>query len=321
MSMSVIHVPANASKNVPSASVVDLSRVNLNLLVALDALLTDASVTRAAARLGVTQSALSHTLRQLREVFDDALLVRGRGGMVLTPRAQQLAAPIHRGLVALQRALRNEPVFEPRTATHRFTVATRDYFASVLLPRLMELLGQEAPGVDLELRQLDERRVPEQLESGEVDLAITTFVDEAPVLRQQKLFQEEFACLVRKRHPEVRDTLDLKQYLRLPHALISPRGEGEGVVDRALAKLGHARRIALRLPFFLAAPLAIARSNLVLTAPRRMVEGFARGGELQILKPPIALMTFNVVQAWHERYDDDPPHRWLRSIVARAAGT
>jgi DNA-binding transcriptional LysR family regulator len=304
----------------PPANVVDLSRVNLNLLVALDALLTDASVTRAAARLGVTQSALSHTLRQLREVFDDMLLVRGRGGMVLTPRAQQLAAPIHRGLVALQRALRDEHVFEPRTATHRFTLATRDYFAAVLLPRLMELLGQEAPGVDLELRPLDERRTPEQLESGEVDLAVTTFLDEVPALRQQKLFQEEFACLVRKRHPEVRDALDLKQYLRLSHALISPRGEGEGVVDRALAKLGHARRIALRLPFFLAAPLAIARSNLVLTAPRRMVEGLALGGELQILKPPIALTGFNVVQIWHERYDDDPPHRWLRSIMARAAG-
>ncbi len=314
------HVAPRPAPSPPPASVGDLSRVNLNLLVALDALLTEPSVTRAAARLGVTQSALSHTLRQLREVFGDALLVRGRGGMVLTPRAQQLAVPIRRGLVELQRALRNEPVFTPRTATHRFTLATRDYFAFVLLPPLLRLLGQEAPGVDLELRPLEERRVPEQLESGEVDLVITTTVDEAPALRQQRLFQEAFACLVRQKHPEVRGTLTLEQFLRLPHALISPRGEGEGVVDRELAKHGYSRRIALRLPFFLAAPLAISNSDLVLTAPRRIVENFVRGWPLQILKPPLPLPGFNVVQAWHERYDDDPPHRWLRSMVARAAG-
>ncbi|MDC0713290.1 LysR family transcriptional regulator [Stigmatella sp. ncwal1] len=297
---------------------VDLSRVNLNLLVALDALLTEASVTKAATRLGLTQSALSHALRQLREVFGDALLIRGRGGMVLTPRAQQLAVPIRRGLLELQRALRDEPVFEPRTTAHRFTLATSDYFASILLPSLLALLGKEAPQVDLDLRPIDPRWTPELLESGAVDLIIQAFPNPAPALRQQKLFQDEFACLVRKDHPEVNRRLELAQYLRLPHALISPQGQGDGIVDQALAKQGLSRRIALRIPFFLAAPLVITRSDLVLTAPRRMVESFAQGWPLQVLKPPLTLPTFSAVQLWHERYEDEPAHRWLRNALLRA---
>ncbi|SEN11155.1 DNA-binding transcriptional regulator, LysR family [Stigmatella aurantiaca] len=309
--MSRIHVPA-------SSAPVDLSRVNLNLLVALDALLTEASVTKAAARLGLTQSALSHALRQLREVFGDALLIRGRGGMVLTPRAQQLAVPIRRGLLELQRALHDEPLFEPSTAVHRFTLATSDYFASIILPPLLALLRTEAPKVDLDVRPVDERRTPELLESGAVDLVIQAFPTPAPALRQQKLFEEGFSCIVRQDHPEVNRRLELAQYLRLPHVLISPRGEGEGIVDQVLAKQGLSRRIALRLPFFLTAPLVITRSDLVLTAPRRMVEGFAQAWRLQVLKPPLPLPTFNTVQLWHERYEDDPAHRWLRDALMRA---
>jgi DNA-binding transcriptional LysR family regulator len=179
-------------------------------------------------------------------------------------------------------------------------------------------LRAEAPGVDLDVRPIDERRTPELLESGAVDLIIQAFPTTAPALRQQRLFQEGFACLVRQGHPEVGRRLELAQYLRLPHALISPRGEGEGIVDQALAKQGLSRRIALRLPFFLTAPLVITRSDLVLTAPRRMVEGFAQVWPLQVFEPPLPLPTFNTVQLWHERYEDEPAHRWLREALVRA---
>lgn len=318
--MRLIHDSRRPAGPPKSADAVDLSGVNLNLLVALDALLTEANVTRAAAHVGITQSAMSHALRQLRELFDDALLTRGRGGMVLTPRAQELAGPIRRGLLELQRALRNEAVFDPRTSSRRFTLAGGDYYVSMLLPSLLELMGQEAPGVDLDVRPLDFRRIPELLEAGGLDLVVGAFVQDAPGLRQQKLFTEEFACVVREGHPDVkRNKLTLETYLRLPHALISPRGEGEGIVDRELAKLGHSRRIALRVPYFLTAPMAMERSDLVLTAPRRLVERFAAAWKLQVLKPPLAIPGFSVMQVWHERYDDDPAHRWLRGAAARAA--
>src|SRR5215217_1258191 len=132
----------------PSSTGLDLSGINLNLVVALDALLTEGNVTRAATRVGITQSAMSHALRQLREQLGDALLIRGRGGMIRTPRAEQLAAPLHRGLLEVQRALRNESVFEPRTSARRFTIASGDYSAA-FLPALLELFDNEAPQVDL----------------------------------------------------------------------------------------------------------------------------------------------------------------------------
>ena len=306
----------------PVPDEVDLAGINLNLLVALDALLQESHVTRAAARVGLTQSAMSHALAQLRELLGDALLIRGRGGMVLTPRAEQLTAPLRRGLAELQRALRSEPAFEPATATRRFTVATRDYFGSVLLPSALELLGREAPGVDLSVRHVESNTYPALMESGEVDLTVVTPpVESGPGLRQQKLFTEDFVCVVRKGHPKVRRGLDLDTYLQLSHVLISPRGDGVGAVDVALAQRGlPPRRIAVRVPYFLIAPLVVTRSDHVLTAPRRLIAAFSEAYPLQVFAPPLPVPPFDIIQVWHERFDGDPAHRWLRGLVARAVG-
>jgi DNA-binding transcriptional LysR family regulator len=297
----------------------ELSGLNLNLLRYLDALLAEASVSKAASRLGVTQSAMSHALRQLREVLGDELLVRGHNGMALTPRPQVLVGPLRRSLVELQRVLSLESGFQPATASRHFTLATVDYFALTLLPSLVELLEREAPGVDIHVRPFDHRRAAVLLESGEVDLVIGAYPEAAPGLRQHKLFTESFACLVRRDHPQVKHQLSLEQYLRLNHALISPRGEGVSVVDAALAQLGHSRRIMLRLPYFVIAPPIIARSDMVLTAPRRLIERFAQVYPLQVLDPPVELPPFSVFQLWHERFDGDPAHQWLRDTAARAA--
>ncbi|RKH89859.1 LysR family transcriptional regulator [Corallococcus sp. AB045] len=304
----------------PSPTEVDLSGINLNLMVALDALLKEAHVTRAAARVGLTQSAMSHALAQLRELLGDALLIRGRGGMVLTPRAQQLAAPLKRGLAELRRALRDEPPFAPATATRRFTVATRDFFGSVLLPGALELLGREAPGVDLAVLHVDSHTFPSHLETGEVDLAIIVApVPSGPGLRQQKLLTEDFVCVVRKDHPTVRRKLDLDTYLKLSHILISPKGDGVGAVDLSLAQRGlPPRRIAVRVPYFLIAPLVVSRSDHVLTAPRRLIAAFRDAYALQVFPPPIPVRPFDILQVWHERFDGDPAHQWLRGLVARA---
>ncbi|AGC46327.1 LysR family transcriptional regulator [Myxococcus stipitatus DSM 14675] len=303
----------------PSNTGLDLSGINLNLAVALDALLTEGSVTRAAKRVGITQSAMSHALAQLREMLGDALLIRGRGGMVRTPRAEQLAAPLHRGLLEVQRALRNESVFEPRTSSRRFTIASGDYHAATLLPPLLEILDAEAPGVDITIRPLVVPQLEAQLESGEVDLVIAAFPDPFPALRQQRLFREDFVCIVRRDNAAVKRGLDLETYLRLPHVLISPRGDGAGAVDMALERLGQSRRIGLRLPYFLTAALAVVRSNHVLTAPRRLAELFQDLCPVRLMPPPVTLAPFDVLQLWHERFDDEPAHRWLRTQIARAA--
>lgn len=294
-----------------------LGAMNLNLLAALDALLSEGSVTRAAARMGVTQSAMSHSLRQLREVLGDPLLVRGPAGMTPTPRAAALREPVRRGLVELSRALAGGE-FDPASARRTFTLSCGDFFTVLLLPPLLDILRREAPGIDVTVRPTDGAREADLLEAGETDAAIVVAIADRATLRRARLFTETFVCLVREGHPEIGDGLTLDTFVKVSHALISPRGSGPTLVDDALAKKGLTRRIALRVPFFLAAPHLIASSDLVLTAPRRIAELFARTLPLRIFPPPLPLAGFSVHLAWHERDDADPAHMWLRRAIARA---
>ena len=293
-----------------------LSEINLNLLLALDAILGEKSVSRAARRVGVSQPAMSQSLRHLREIFDDALLVRDRGTMVLTPAAERLAMPLRQAMIALQRVVDGPAHFDPATVQRRFTLAAGDYAAVTLLPPLLERASIEAPGVDIDVRPVDTRRLWEPLATGEVDIVLGTALEPGSDFLQQVLYTDGFACLARRDHPHVRGRLDIEQYTALPHALISPRGEGPTVVDSALEALGKRRRIALRIPYFLAAPLVVARSDLLLTAPRHVAEAFAATHPLQLLEPPLELPTFDVVQVWHQRYQNDAAHQWLRRTIA-----
>lgn len=295
-----------------------LGAINLNLLTALDALLAEGNVTRAAARTGVTQSAMSHSLQKLRDMLGDPLFVRGPSGMVPTARAAALREPVRRGLVELSRALASAD-FDPRDARRSFTLSSGDFFTAFLLPPLLDILFREAPGIDLNVRPADVQRDVHLLEAGELDAAILVGVPERTTLRRVRLFTESFACLVREGHSEVGDSLSLETFTRLSHALISPRGSGPSYVDNALAELGLSRRIALRIPFFLAAPSIIARSDLVLTAPRRVALEFARGLPLRVMEPPLPLGSFAVHLVWHERDDAEPAHTWLRKAIVRAA--
>ena len=302
---------------------VDLAGMNLNLLLALEALLRTKSVTRAAEKLGVTQSAMSHSLRQLRLAFEDELLVRSGGGLVMTPRAERLAARLGPGLDALKAALQDDPPFDPRHATRRFGLISGDFLAVGVLPALLGLLGAEAPSVDLDVgtlaRGLDSAHYLARLERGEVDLFVGAMVAERPAIKRRVLYREGFACLVRADHPEVKRTLTLKRYARLGHVLVVTSGEGSSVVDSRLAAQGLGRRVAVRVASFLAAPMAVAASDLILTAPTSLAVEFAGRYPLRILPPPLELPTFDVLQLWHERMDDDPGHAWLRGAVARAA--
>ncbi|MEZ4470296.1 MAG: LysR substrate-binding domain-containing protein, partial [bacterium] len=155
----------------------------------------------------------------------------------------------------------------------------------------------------------------EGLASGAVDVAIGVVAPEAVGLLRLVLLRERFVCLVRTDHPEVGDRLDLETFCRLPHALISPSGRGGGVVDEALARLGRRRRIALRIRFFLAAPFALARSDLILTAPSRLAHELAATLPLRVVEPPLELPAFDLCLFFHERQRDDPGHRWLRELV------
>jgi DNA-binding transcriptional LysR family regulator len=297
-----------------------LTDLGIHHLRALDMLLAERSVTRAAARLGLTQSAVSHSLRQLREALDDPLFVRGSGGMVPTPRAEALALPLHRALHDLAAALEGTGGWEPSTARHRFVLSMADSFTLTVLPKLLELCRLEAPGIDIDV--VPDLRTSNQgmLEAGDADVLLGVQPPDRPGLRARALFDDGFACLVRADHPELGEHLDLDTFTRLPHALISPTGSGAGVVDEALDRIGRERRVQLRIRYFLAAPLLIARSDLLLTAPTRLARVFAGLEPLKLLPPPLELPRFTTCLIWHERLHRDPAHRWLRGAVVRVCG-
>jgi DNA-binding transcriptional LysR family regulator len=296
---------------------VELAAIDLNLLVALDALLAEGSVTRAAERVGLTQPAMSHALNRLRKLLDDPILVRTPRGMLPTPRAEELVAPIRRALGEIERALHHRPDFDPATATRTFTLSAVDFGEFLILPPLLARLRAEAPGVDLVVQALRLEEVLEQLEAGDVDLGIgVSLPPDLPRAYRQKLFDERFVCLVREGHPEVGDgPLSLEKFVSLSHALISPRGRKGGYVDRALEAIGLSRHVALMVPHFLVAPHVVAQSDLVLTLPARVGRAFADILPLRAIEPPLELASFTVTQFWHERQQKDPAHAWFRGLL------
>jgi len=299
----------------------ELAGIDLNLVLALDALLAERHVTRAATRLGITQSAASHALARLRTLLDDAVLVRGpRGTMIPTPRAASLAPAIHRVLDDLAAALRGDATFDPATARRTFRIATSDYVELVLMPRLVERLSRIAPGIDLWLHTLTDYG-DEPLATGTVDMVVGPPRTTArPAGSYEKvLFDESFTCVVRRGHPLAGSKLTLPRYCAARHLFVAPRGTPGSYVDDALAALGRTRRVALAVPHFLVVPYLIASSDLLATLPTRVAMTFADAVGLETMSPPLALPRFQMALAWHERSQQDPPHRWLREQLLAVA--
>src|SRR5882672_1572406 len=228
----------------------NITATNLNLFVAFDALVVHHSVSRAAAHVGVTQSAMSSSLRQLRGLFGDPLFLRSSHGVVPTPRARELAPPVREALRLLERTL-GPLTFDPATSTRTFTLMTSDYVEFVLLPRLVAHLGRQAPGVRLRVLPWGLHQTPDDLARGNADLMLG-FYDRVPAHhREELLFEERYACIVRKGHPLVRGRLTLRTYVALKHVMVSQSAGATSGIDRALAALGHTREVSLRVSHFL----------------------------------------------------------------------
>lgn len=310
-----------------SSHIGSLRSLDLNLLLALDVLSAETNVTRAAKRLGVTQSAMSHTLARLRDAFDDPLLVRGRGGMVLTPRAEALRAPLRASLTALSRALDPATRFDPLTSSREFRIISPDLFDVLLLPELRKTFRTIAPNVRVTILPPPFRGTGE-LESGDADIAVlpklSSDVDvgatAAGTLTSRLLVRDGFRCFVGSASPlYARKRLSLNAFAQAPHVLVSPRGEGPGLADRVLAEHQQTRGVAVRVPHFLTALALVEGSDLVLTAPtaltrligKRPVRSFA-------LPVPFPKHTLSMV--WHPRFGEDPAHQWFRAqLVSHTA--
>ncbi|GAA3062058.1 LysR family transcriptional regulator [Rhizobium viscosum] len=298
----------------------DLYGIDLNLLVAFDALMKERSVTKAGIRIGRTQPAMSAALARLRSLLKDELLVRGPQGLQPTPRALDLAEPLARALTDIQRTLDFTQAFDPATSSATFTIGLSDHPTFALLPQLVAHLTKSAPDATLQVRNFSARDdAIDLLDAGEVDVTIGVPATKTGRILTQPLFEERFVCIVRKDHPAVRRTLDLDAFLALPHLLVSPENERFGHVDAALAKKGLQRGLALTLPNMYAAPLLIARSDMVATLMAGVVAASGHADELALLEPPLMLEPIPFVMSWHRRNDVHPAQRWFRNCVAGVA--
>lgn len=287
---------------------------DLGSLLALDVLLAERHVTRAAKRLGVTQSALSQRLSRLRDYFRDPLLTPGRPLLALTPRAEALRQPLSRALADLRSAVKAGAPFDPLTTPQRFVILAGDLFEVAALPVLMPLLAREAPRADVVVDRV-ESNVMERLEAGTAHLAFLPLAFTPPTLRRQMLPDAPFVVLMRKDHPLGRGKLTLHKYLAASHLLVAPRGLPGSLVDSALERLGHERRVALRLAHFVSAPYVAATSDLLVTVPETAAFFAVRHLPLQLAKLPkeLRLHDDRIALAWHERAHRDPGHAWLRT--------
>lgn len=293
---------------------VDVSAVDLNLLVVLDVLLQERNVTRAAKRLGRTQSAVSHALARLRDQLGDPILVRVGGEMRATPRAERLAGEVSRLLRALGRVLAHEGAFDPATSDRVFTLAGPDFVAAIL-PTLLAKLGAIAPRVGVELAPVTPGMLRD-VADGRVDLVVAPdSAEPAEGVSRAPLVTLDWAVYARRDHPAVK-AWGPKAWSAHPHIRVRTPGGGEGPVDRAARAQRLTRRSGPYLPHFLLAPPLLARTDLLFTVPRAVLAEVAPRFGLVALPCPLKLPPLPLRLFWSALLDRDPAVRWFREWVS-----
>lgn len=297
---------------------VNLAAVDLNLLVVVDTVLRERSATLAAARLHLTQSAVSNALRRARALFGDPLVVRTGRGFMLTPYAEALAPRLQAVLEGVRGVLGDDTGFRPETTTRRFTIAGVDAVGTVVLPSLLPLFSARFPRAQIRMVTID-YAMRAGLERADVDLLIGVPPLIPPACEAETLFEDPMVVIVRAGHPHVGRHLSLATYARLPHAELGVLAEPADRVDRALAAHGLRRHIEVTVPYLAALPLLVAGSDRIATVGLSVARAFEGPLSLRILKPPLALPPDVIQQIWHRRWTEDPGSRLFRELVHSAA--
>ena len=292
---------------------VNLKSIDLNLLVALKALLEEKHVSRAAERVALSQPAMSRALARLRRLFQDDLLVRGTAGLCLTPRAIELKQPLQSILMDIQHILL-EPSQEPADMKGEITIAARDYETVTVLPKMIEHITQCAPHLKITIVPINGDNL-DPLEQLEVDFVLSATESHSATLCRKTLFQDDFVCLVAKNNPVLEQTFTLEHYLGLKHCLITISGFGPGIVDLEPAKHNVQREVVVRIPQFLSVSHLIAHSELIVTLPRKLGVILCQQGDLRLLEVPLSIKPFPVFLYWHIKNQTNPTHQWIRQTV------
>lgn len=298
----------------------DLRGIDLNLLLALDALLTERNVTRAADRLCIGQSAVSAQLARLRRVLDDPLLERRGNTLVPTPFAQSLVEPVRDAISRIDAIFSRHEEFDPVRSERTFTVIASDYVAITFLTPALPALTESAPGVRLHISPPGADYV-QRVRAGAVDLAVMPreVFTEYQQVPHEYLFSDRFVCAVDATHPDVEGELTLEQFSSLPY-LATSCGHGISPAESQLDRLGVTRNVELTTEYGMA-PLMLVGTRRVALVHERLVRQVASPGSLRLFEPPIPMEPINEVMVWAARYDDDPGHRWLREHLRAAAAS
>jgi DNA-binding transcriptional LysR family regulator len=308
---------------------VNINRIDLNLLVYLDALLRERNVTQAANQLNLSQPAMSNGLRRLRELFDDPLLVRTSDGMTPTERALELEPVVREVLTTIDRAVQPRSAFEPKEARRVFRIMASDYAESTLLPAVLGQLRTLAPGLTLDIMTPSDVSFLD-VERGKVDMVINRFDSMPQSFHQIHLWDDSFSCLLSPENPVLED-FTLENYLKANHIWVSKTGMGVGVgvdpddvqrlgwVDAALNKLGKKRQIRVFTRHYQAAMTMAEQNDLIVTLPTRAAQLKANNPKVVLREPPLEIPPLELKMAWSPLLQHNPANRWLRKLIADSA--
>jgi DNA-binding transcriptional LysR family regulator len=299
----------------------DLSRIDLNLLVTFDILVSECSVSRTAERLNVTQPAVSHALKRLRTLLDDEVLARRPRGLQPTARAVSLHPLVKAVLADVHSLLSTTAAFDPATTRRTLRLSMSDAMSVDALPSIARRIRRDAPGLDLVVGTSGPQESCRRIADDEIDLAVGVFPHVPKDLLSRALYRDTLICIADRRNNRLRNgRLDLKAYLEAPHVMVARDRDTGMQIDEILDAMGIERRIVVTVPHYLSVPLLVRGTDLVGHTRRRSLSVLRMSSDLVVFPVPLPLKVppLDFIQIWHRRYDGDPGHRWLRDLVVEA---
>lgn len=290
----------------------NINDLNLDLLRVLQRIIETQSLTETAKSLGITQSAVSHSLKKLRDFFEDELFFRNGNKLEPTDKAQTLAAPLSNWLGQLEHMLMSE-VFTPEKSKKVFYIASTDIVEQLFVPKLIRVLQKKAPHIKLRFVKWVYPNVKSQILNSEMDLAIGVRTLDDPNIMQRVLYKETFISAVRKNHPMLKGKITIEKFISYPHVMTGP-GDGRGAVDNYLEKLNRKRELLYSVSNFASAPPLIENSDCILTAPKKFLEHIVKKHKIELFEPPFPMQEFSIKMFWSKKNHKETSNEWLRKI-------
>ncbi len=294
----------------------NLRQLDLNLLIALDVLIAEASVTKAAKKLNMSQSAMSYSLKRLRAILDDDLLIRTSREMEVTPYAREISERVRQILIEIQTTFLAKDAFDPATTQETFKIAMSDYVEATIGVNLLQQIATQASGMKIRVNNLEKETVMDDLDANLLDLVINPGLNLKSWHVSQDLYREEFVCVFRG--DDTVEEISLDDYLERSHILVSLRDDFQGKSDRILEQQQKSRRVIWSTSHFMAVPFLLNNSDCVALLPQRMAQQCAKSMDLKIFPPPFPIKGFTVSMVWHQRNTNNLAHQWLRQQIIEA---